>query len=92
MRRLTPNDVRDKYPGAVEEWVSDVLTRRQQEYADEREVLNHTVFWEDEGTLVLGWRIDGRSNHHLTRWNTKKLEWGSDVETVEFMQSHVITG
>lgn len=90
MRRLTSRDARDKFPGAIEEWVSDVLVRKQQDYADEREVLSHTVFWDDSGTLTLGWRTDGRSHHHLVRWDPKKLEWAADVETVEFMQGHVL--
>jgi hypothetical protein len=89
MRRLTFDKARDLFPGAIEEWVAGVLELRQQDYADEREVLGHTVVWDDGGTLRLGWRIEGKANHTTTTWDSKRLEWADDVDTIEFMQEQV---
>jgi len=79
--------VRDLYPGAIETWIMLVLEQRQQEYADEREVLRHTTVWADSGHLVLGWQVEGRQQPHLTRWDSKKLTWADGPADIEFVQS-----
>lgn len=90
LKRLTEKQVRDRFPGAVEEWISDVLLTHPDLYADERSVLLEAVFWDDSGTLVLGWQVEGKANYSLNKWVSKSLEWAMDVDTLEFHQNFVV--
>ncbi len=85
MKRLTHEDARSRYPGAIETWVILVLEQYQQDYADEREVLRHTVVWDDVGTLVLSWQSNGRQQPPTTRWNSKSLEWADEPDMINFL-------
>ena len=83
IKRLTSAAARRLPPGAIEEWVSDVLVARRRDYADEAEVLAHATFWDDQGTLVLGWKQDQWPPKHPNRWDPVKLEWAQDVDAIE---------
>lgn len=92
MKRLTPDRVRSLFPGAVETWVIDTLDKRQRLYAREADVLAQTIFWDDSGSLVLGWSSGPGNPSFTTTWSSKKLEWADDVDTLEFMSQCINLG